>query len=277
MISSIIYLPRKIPRPTLQCIRLRGVLPFTQCDRGRLWESEWSHYFGLFALVGQPNVRMERLARNLVLQLDRSLWHALSREFAPVSISTTFFSWTSFALSAPTCELSSWPKMWTEAMYSNMYDLWRDHGNEFRMKEWIFPAKLQRSDSIHYDQTCGSFAEGSISSQLSPLCSIHATFFSSLSLSIALRLSVFLCARWCRWCQRYPVLEILQLRFRWENCTASKHNFASLVAMYFHVMSWTSSQQVLPRRERPEIPKPIWHPPWKLMRVMLAAWNCMFI
>lgn len=52
------------------------------------------------------------------------------------------------------------------------------------MKEWIFPAKLQRSDSIHYDQTCGSFAEGSISSQLSPLCSIHATFFSSLSLSL---------------------------------------------------------------------------------------------
>lgn len=26
--------------------------------------------------------------------------------------------------------------------------------------------------------------------------------------------------------------------------------------------------QVRPLRERPEIPKPIWHPPWKLMRIM---------
>ena len=28
-----------------------------------------------------------------------------------------------------------------------------------------------------------------------------------------------------------------------------------------------------PLRERPEIPKPIWHPPWKLMRVMPAAYS----
>lgn len=26
--------------------------------------------------------------------------------------------------------------------------------------------------------------------------------------------------------------------------------------------------QVMPRRDRPEIPKPVWHPPWKLMRVL---------
>merc|ERR1712086_979967 len=30
----------------------------------------------------------------------------------------------------------------------------------------------------------------------------------------------------------------------------------------------TTTVQIQPARHRPEIPKPTWHPPWKLMRVM---------
>ena len=33
-------------------------------------------------------------------------------------------------------------------------------------------------------------------------------------------------------------------------------------------LTWYAYGEVRPLRERPEIPKPVWHPPWKLMRVM---------